>query len=143
MSEPPAIWQAARVMGKAYSLDPRERVWAAWRAKEGTQAEVAARFSVSESFARDLSRRFRASGGSLAARPHGGGRAPGADAPACEKLRALVAARSDDTIKEHRASLRAVGGPALSRSALGATLLRLGLTRKKRRWATTSARASG
>ena len=127
-------------MAKAYSLDLRQKVFGAWQNGEGSQAQIARRFDVSVSFVRDLARRFRQSGG-VAAKAHGGGRAPGADAAACRVLASLVAAHHDHTLDEHRQSL-AEAGHSLSRSALGRTLLQLGLTRKKRRSATTSGRPS-
>lgn len=128
-------------MAKAYSLDLRQRVWAAWRAGGATQAEVAARFAVSESFLRDLSRRHKQSGG-VAARPRGGGRAALVDALVAEAIAARVAAANDATIEEHRAAL-AAAGHALGHSTLGRWLLRLGLTRKKRPSRTTKPAARG
>ena len=127
-------------MAKAYSLDLRRKVFGAWRNGEGSQAEIARRFDVSVSFVRDLSRRFRESG-SVAAKARGGGRAPAADVAACRVIKQLVAAHNDHTLDEHRLSLAGAGHP-LSRSVLGRTLLQLGLTRKKRRSATTSAAPS-
>ena len=127
-------------MAKAYSLDLRQKVFGAWQNGEGSQPEIAARFGVSVSFVRDLSRRFRASGG-VAAKAHGGGRVPSADATTCQQIERLVAAHNDHTVDEHRQSLAEAGRP-LSRSALGRALLKLGLTRKKRRSVTTSAKPS-
>jgi len=123
-------------MAKGYSLDLRRRVFGAWQRGEGSQSEIAARFAVSVSFVRDLSRRFRESG-DVAAKPYGGGRTPSVDAAACQRIKALVAARNDATIEEHRQSLAEVGHH-LGHSTLGHWLLKLGLTRKKRRSATTS-----
>ena len=127
-------------MAKAYSLDLRKKVFGAWQNGEGSQPEIAARFGVSASFVRDLSQRFRASG-SVAAKAHGGGRTSSVDAAACQQIERLVAAHNDHTLDEHRQSL-AEAGCRLSRSALGRALLKLGLTRKKRRSATTSAKPS-
>lgn len=124
-------------MAKAYSLDLRRKVFGAWQNGEGSQGQIARRFDVSVSFVRDLSRRFRESGG-VAARARGGGRAPGADVAACRVIKLLVAAHHDHTLDEHLQSLAEAGHP-LSRSVLGRTLLKLGLTHKKRRSATTSA----
>lgn len=128
-------------MAKAYSLDLRRRVWRAWQDGEGSQTQIAARFAVSVSFVRDLSRRFRQSG-DVAARAHGGGRTSSASATVCGQIEALVAAHNDRSIKEHRQSLVAAGH-RLSHSALGRALLKLGLTRKKRRSVTTSATPNG
>lgn len=127
-------------MAKGYSLDLRRRVWRAWQNGEGTQAQLAVRFAVSVSFVRDLSRRFRESG-DVAAKPYGGGRTPSVDAVTCVAIRAAVDTCNDHSIEEHRQSL-AKRGHRLSRSALGRALRKLGLTRKKRRSATTNATPS-
>ena len=128
-------------MAKTYSLDLRERVSGAWQRGEGSQPEIAARFGVSVSFVRDLSRRWRESG-AVAPKPRGGGRAPAASAAAQAAIQAAVAARNDATSEEHRQSLAAAGYP-FAPSTLGHWLLKLGLTRKKRRSATTSVPPSG
>ena len=66
---------------KAYSTDLRQRVVAAYDAREGTQEQVAARFAVSVSWVRKLLRQRRDTG-SIEPRPHGGGHAPAFDAAA-------------------------------------------------------------
>ena len=132
-------WQAGR-MAKGYSLDLRRRVFGAWQRGEGSQSEIAARFAVSVSFLRDLSRRFRESG-DVAAKPYGGGRAPSVDAVTCERIKALVATRNDATIEEHRQSL-AQTGCHLGHSTRGHWLHKLGLTRKKRPLVTMNAKPS-
>ena len=116
-------------MAKGYSLDLRRRVWSVWQNGEGTQGQIAVRFAVSVSFVRDLSRRFRESGG-VAAKPDGGGRAPSVDAATGDAIRARVDAHPDHSIEEHRQGLAATGH-RLSHSALERALLQLGLTRKK------------
>ena len=123
-------------MAKGYSLDLRRRVFGAWQAGEGTQAEVAQRFAVSVSFVRDLARRFRASG-DVAAKPYGGGRVPQVDAALAQVIREQVSAHNDLSIEEHRQRLAAAGHPLLAHSTLGHWLLRLALTRKKRPSRTT------
>jgi transposase len=55
---------------KTYSMDLRERVIAACDAGGGTHEQIAARFSVSVSWIRDLLKRRRATG-SIAPRPRG------------------------------------------------------------------------
>ena len=128
-------------MARAYSLDLRERVWTAWQRGEGSQRELAIRFGVSPSFVRDLSRRVRQSG-SVAAKGHGGGRPSLADAALLAQVQAQVTAQNDATNDEHHQRLLAAGH-RLSRATTGRLLLRLGLTRKKRRSAMTSGSASG
>ena len=122
-------------MAKAYSLDLRRKVFAAWQQGESSQAEVGERFGVSESFVRDLSALHRQTG-DVAARPHGGGRQALATPAALAQLVGLVAAHNDHTIGEHHQSLLAAGF-ALSAATTGRLLLRLRLTRKKRRSRTT------
>ena len=127
-------------MAKGYSLDLRRRVWSAWQAGEGSQRALAQRFAVSLSFVRDLSRRFRATG-SVAAKPHGGGQPLKADAKTIRRLEALVARHNDLTYDEYHRRLCAKGA-ALSRASVGRLLIRLDLTRKKRRSKTMKPAAS-
>ena len=116
---------------KPYSLDLRRRVLAAWQRGEGSQRQLAARFSVHLTFVRNLLRLYRQSG-SIEPRPHGGGRRPLADGPVLERLTQMVAQRPDDTLDEHRERLAAAGGPAMSRATLARALQRLKLTVKKK-----------
>jgi transposase len=110
----------------AYSMDLRERVVAACDEGIDTRAEVAERFSVSQSWIRRLLQRRRDTG-SIAPRPHGGGKAPAFDGEAAGRLREAVAADPDATLKE----LAAAVGVACSTSATDRALVRLGITRKK------------
>jgi transposase len=116
---------------KPYSLDLRQRVLDAWQRGEGSQRQLAARFSVHLTFVRNLLRLYRQSG-SLQPRPHGGGCRPLAEGPVLERLAQMVAQRPDDTLDEHRERLAAEGGPAMSRATLARALQRLKLTVKKK-----------
>lgn len=127
-------------MPKAYSEDLRERVWAAWQKGDESQQAVAVRFGVSASFVRDLSRRFRTTG-ALAPKVHGGGRRLAADAKTVARLEKLVARHNDLTNDEYHRRLAAKGA-TLSRATVGRMLVRLDLTRKKRRSKTTKPAAS-
>jgi transposase len=113
---------------KAYSMDLRERVVAACDARDGTREQIAARFSVSVSWIRDLMRRRRETG-SIAPKPRGGGRSPAFAGVAAERLRAAVAADDDATLKE----LAEAAGVACCPSAVHGALKRMGITRKKSR----------
>ena len=93
-----------------------------------TRAEIAERFSVSESWIRRLLQRRRQTG-SIAPRPHGGGRPPAFDAAAAERLRRAVADDPDATLAE----LAAAAGVACGTSAVDRALRRLRVTRKKSR----------
>ena len=111
---------------KAYSNDLRQRVVAAYDAREGTQEQLAARFAVSTSWVRKLLRQRRATGSSDP-NPHGGGHTPAFDTSAQAKLRQAVRDDSDATLQE----LGHLAGVACSVSAVYRTLDRLGITRKK------------
>ena len=128
-------------MAKAYSFDLRRKVFAAWQQGEGSQAAVGVRFGVSESFVGDLAALHRQTG-DVAARPRGGGRKSLATPVVLEHLGGLVTANNDHTIAEHHQSLLAAGF-ALSAATVGRMLLRLRLTRKKRRSKTTRPAANG
>ena len=117
-------------MGKAYSLDLRERVWRACQAGRGSQPQVAEQFGVSASFVRDLVRRVRETG-SPRARPHGGGHPPALDAKGLEQLAQAVAAAPDATLEELVSKLRRERKLSISRTALWRSLQWLRLTRKK------------
>src|SRR5947208_6178205 len=110
---------------KAYSMDLRERLVAACDARDGTREQIAARFSVSVSWIRDLLRRRRETG-SIAPKPHGGGRTPAFRGASAARLRAAVAADDDATLEE----LAAASGVACVPSAVHGALKRLEITRK-------------
>jgi transposase len=112
----------------AYSIDLRQRVVAACEARDGTRQQIADRFSVSVSWIRDLMRRQRLDG-SIAPKPHGGGRVAAFDADAGERLRQAVREDDDATLEE----LAHVVGVDCSASTVHRALKRLGITRKKSR----------
>ncbi len=116
---------------KAYSTDLRERVAAACQQGGRTVGEVAAQFSVSDSFVRKLRRRQRTSG-SLAALPHRSGPAPCLDAAAQAQLVACLGQEPDATLAELCTWLAAIGGPAVSQSTLWRAVQALDWRRKKR-----------
>jgi transposase len=113
---------------RAYSSDLRERVVAACDAGDATREQVAARFAVSVTWIRKLIRQRRETG-SIAPKPHGGGRAPAFDAEADRRLREAVRAAAGATLQE----LADAAGVACCASAVHRTLKRLGITRKKSR----------
>ena len=118
-----------RRMPQPYSRDLRERVVAA--AARQTQAEVAARFAVSESTVYKWCRRARETG-SAAPKPHTGGGRPKVDAAGAAVLLALVAERNDRTLAELAALYRERTGVAVSIHAVHRACGRLGLRRKKK-----------
>jgi transposase len=106
-------------------MDLRQRV-AQVRDEGQTIAQVAERFSVSTSFVEKLQQRRRESG-TLAPKPHAGGRQPALTDAHDEALRALLAAKPDTTLVELRERL----GVKVHLSTLWYRLKRLGLTFKK------------
>ena len=122
----------------AYSMDLRERVVVACDARDGTRQQIAVRFSVSVRWIGEILRRRRQTG-SIAAKPHGGGRPPAFDGAASARLREAVRAGADATLRE----LAEAAGVACSAPAVYRALRRLGITRKKRRGGRPSRTARG
>jgi transposase len=116
---------------KAYSTDLCERVVAACQQGGRTIGEVAAQFSVSDSFVRKLRRRQRTSG-SVAALPPHSGPAPVLNAAAQAQLTACLRQEPDATLTELCIWLAAIGGPAVSQTTLWRAVQALDWRRKKR-----------
>src|SRR5688572_2343719 len=112
---------------QAYSQDLRERVARACDERRGTRGEIAELFGVSTAWIRRLLQRRRETG-SLAARPHGGGRPRKLDAGLRDRLVVLVVERPDATLAELRDRL----GAAVHPSTVHRALARQDLTVKKK-----------
>ena len=117
---------------RAYSSDLRQRVLEAALSGDLTQVDVARRFSVSLSFVEKLLRRYRTTG-TIAPRPHGGGRQRCIQPEQEAVLLALLEADNDATDAEIAARFTAAMGHAVSTRTVNRMWHRLGLTRKKRR----------
>src|SRR5262245_48972294 len=118
---------ARREPMKPYSLDLRERVVAAVDDQEGTLREIAADFRIGVStLTAWLSQRRQT--GSLAPKPHAGGKPPVVDAAHAERLRDLVQQQPDATLDELNQRL----GLGCHRMAIFRALLRLRISRKKK-----------
>lgn len=111
---------------KTYSLDLRERVIRAYDQKVGSQAEVAKLFGVSVPWIKKLLRQRRETG-SLAPKPHGGGRQPAFDSEGQKQLKELVEQNPDATLQE----LAELSGVKCGFMAVWRTLKKLGVRRKK------------
>jgi transposase len=109
-------------------MDLRERVVQAYDARKGTQAEIARLFNVSVFWLQKLLR-FRRATGSLAPKPHGGGRVPKFSGASLEALRSDVAAHPDASLEELLRRSRIEG----SIMAVHRALKRLDCRRKKSR----------
>src|SRR5918912_2398698 len=118
-------------MPRAYSADLRERVLAAWERREGTQADIARRFSVSEATVENWLRQARQEG-RRAPKPHAGGPRPRLTADTLAVLRALVLEENAATLAEYADRLAARTGIRVSPPVLCRALQRLGWPRKKR-----------
>ena len=112
----------------AYSVDLRTRVLAA--CEDMPQREVAEAFKVSLSFITKLRRRQHQTG-SIAPKPHGGGRRPSLDVSHQEQVRQLVKEQADATLAEYCQRLVDLRAPRVSRPTMCRLLAKLGLKRKK------------
>ena len=126
---------------KAYSLDLRQRVVAAYEDGVETIREVAEQFLVSESFIKKMLARHRATG-DIAPRGHGGGQQKRLSQTHRRWLLRTVLAMPDITLSELQARLfdekqMSVSVPTLSRG-----LRALNLRRKKNQWLLVSETAA-
>jgi transposase len=108
------------------SIDLRERMIQAYDAKLGSQSKIAKMFHVSRKCLCDLLR-LRRQTGSLAPKPHGGGRTAAYEGKVLEHLRELVGRQPDATLEE----LRERTGVACSLTAVHNALVRLEFHFKK------------
>jgi len=115
-------------MRKTLSLDLRERIVAAYDAKEGTREEVAKRFKVSLGMVKKLlAQRTRT--GDLGSRHRFSGRKARLMPEHGSKLKQLIAQEPDLTLAELKARLDL----SCTVAAVHWVVTRLGLTYKKRR----------
>jgi transposase len=112
---------------RPYSMDLRQRVAEAADRKEGSWRQLARRFKVSLSFVTRLLG-LRRQTGSVAPRPHRGGRRPALDEAGHQCLRALLREQPDLTLDELCQRL----GQGCSRMAVWRALRKLKITRKKK-----------
>ena len=112
---------------RTLSLDLRERILASYDNDEGTRAETAHRFRVSLGMVKKLLQQRRRTG-DIAPRHHFAGRKPMIVDAHQSQLRALLAKKSDLTLKE----MRAATGLRCSLQAINVVLGKMGLTYKKR-----------
>jgi transposase len=115
---------------RAYSLDLRQKVVAAYLRGEGTIDEIAALFSVGPTFVKKMLRLHR-EGGDLSPLPHGGGHIPKLSDKHHQMLRAEIKRNNDVTIEELRELLRKKAGIEVSQPTVSRLLARLDLPRKK------------
>ena len=112
---------------KPLSDDLRERILAAVDHREGSRRQLAARFAVNVSTITRLLQ-LRRQTGSIAPRPHAGGKPPTLDHDGLERLRGLVREDPDATLEQLRQRLGIAGSIMIVWRGLKA----LGITRKKK-----------
>lgn len=116
-------------MPRPYSTDLRERVLAA--SERGyTVKEVAELFGLAAATVKRW-RRLQRRTGFADPEQHGGGHPPRVGDQGLSVVCQIVQEHADLTVAEIAAEYRARTGSAVSRSAMGRTLQRLALTRKK------------
>lgn len=121
-------------MPRAFSMDLRDRVIAACEAGESTRSEIAVRFRVGEGTLYSWLRRLRATG-SVGPAEHAGGHVSDVDVLL---LRRLVEEQNDRTLSEYAALYEQHTGRRYHPSHLSRMLIRLGISRKGRRYAPRS-----
>jgi len=112
---------------RTLSMDLRERILFSYDREEGTRAEIAHRFRVSLGMVKKLLQQRRRTG-DISPRHHFAGRKPMIVGTHQTQMRALLAKKSDLTLKE----LRAAMGLGCSLQAINVVLGKMGLTYKKR-----------
>jgi transposase len=115
---------------KTYSLDLRQKVIDAYKRQEGSQRQLAKRFSVSLSFIQDLLKRYREDG-TIAPREHGGGATAKLTDEQVALVVRLVADDNDAILAELCERLEQQSGVRVSRATMGRLTQQLRLTRKK------------
>jgi transposase len=123
---------AEAAMGWAYSVDLREKVVGAFDVGDMTDEQVAELFQLGEATVHRWKRLKRETGSLVPRPPRGGGMPPRVEPEKYELVREIVRAEPDLTIAEVAWEFHRRTGRSVSPAAMGRTLQKLGLTRKKR-----------
>lgn len=116
---------------KAYSVDLRERVVAAYQTGTYTIAEVAALFSVGKTFVNEMLRRQRETQ-SLLPKAHGGGAKAVLEERHKQSLQTHLVNQPDATLTELQQQLLTTHQQRVSLATLCRALQQMQLTRKKK-----------
>jgi transposase len=116
---------------KAYSLDLRERVMAAYEQGQRSIAEVAEQFQVGQTFVKKMLRQKRERG-TVAPLAHGGGRQPSLTDKEHRLLRHRIKQQPDASLAELQEHLADRAGVTVSLPTIHRSLRTAGLSRKKR-----------
>ncbi|GHG67169.1 helix-turn-helix domain-containing protein [Comamonas sp. JC664] len=128
-------------MSAPISIDLRQRIVDAWRFERVPLEAIAQKFQVGSATVKRLIRGFRQTG-SVAPRPHGGGRPPLLDDVKLERVRRLREQHPDWTCQALAMAYAEQHAEAVSTSTIQRALVRLGASRGKRT-ATPFARPRG
>lgn len=112
------------------SIDLRQRIIAAYEAKEGSQRQLAKRFKVSLSFIRDLRRHYRETG-SVQPKPHAGGAVAKLGKEQLPIVEELIKAQPDALLKELAERFAQQTGVEVSLSTMQQAVCKLKLSVKK------------
>ena len=112
------------------SVDLRQRIMAAYEAKEGSQRQLAERFKVSLSFIRDL-RRHQRETGTVKPKPPGGGAVAKVGTDQLPIIAALVTAQPDALLEELCERFAKQTGVSVSGATMQRAVYRLKLSVKK------------
>jgi transposase len=117
-------------MPVAYSTELRTRVIEAWKAKEGTQTQLAARFIVSLSFVKRVLRRYRTSG-QTEAKPRGATLTPIVGGEVLKLVQSWIETKPDISLEELCSQLEAQAEIKVSQPTMCRAVQRLKMPRKK------------
>ncbi|PSB66941.1 transposase [filamentous cyanobacterium CCP1] len=112
------------------SVDLRQRILAAYEAREGSQRQLAERFKVSLSFIRDLLRHYRETG-TLQPKPRGGGAVAKVGKAQFPIVEVLVKDQPDALLSELCERFASQTGVAVSVSTMQRVVCQLKLSVKK------------
>ena len=115
---------------KAYSSDLRQKVIDAYNNREGSQRQLAKRFSVSLSFVQSLLDRYRSSR-TVEPKPQSGGHPAKLNQEQIVLVATLVEEDNDAILVELCERLEQTTGIRVSRATMGRITQKLNLTRKK------------
>jgi transposase len=116
---------------KAYSLDLRQRVVAAYEKGKSSIAAVAAQFNVGQTFVKKMLRQKREQG-SVAPLAHGGGRQPSLSEKDQRLLRRKVKEQPGISLAALQGHLAAKAGVTVSLPTIQRSLRAFGLSHKKK-----------
>lgn len=116
---------------KAYSTDLRQKVIDAYKNQEGSQRNLASRFSVSLTFIQKLVKQYRTSG-KIEPKAHGGGNKAKLSNEQMALVAALIEEDNDAILVELCDRLKERTGVKVSRSTMSRITQKLNLTRKKK-----------